>query len=86
MLSELFLSTGVRLRVSPGLVLIAVMSSSSDSAAARKKSSLFAYLVVLAVAIHHPVFSVCADLQLEGGDVVRLLRFLRDGALCGDPC
>lgn len=42
--------------------------------------------MVLAVAIDHPVFSVCADLQLEAGDVVGLLRFLRDGTLRGDAC
>lgn len=42
------------------------------------------YLVVLAVPVDHPVLPVGADLQLEGGDVVRLLRLLRNGALCGN--
>lgn len=43
-----------------------------------------AYLVVLAVPVHHPVLAVGADLQLEGGDVVGLLRLLGNGPLCGD--
>lgn len=42
------------------------------------------YLVVLAVAVHHPVLSIGADLQLEGCDVVGLLRFLGYGTLCGN--
>lgn len=42
------------------------------------------YLVVLAVPVHHPVLAVGADLQLEVGDVVGLLRFLGNGALRGD--
>lgn len=42
------------------------------------------YLVVLAMAVHHPVLSVGADLQLEGCDVVGLLRFLGYGTLCGN--
>lgn len=42
--------------------------------------------MVLAVSVHHPVFSVGADLQLEGGDVVGLLSLLRNGPLCGDAC
>lgn len=47
---------------------------------------LSAYLVVLAVSVHHPVLAVGADLQLEGGNVVRLLCLLGDGALRGDAC
>lgn len=47
-------------------------------------TTLGTYLVVLAVPVHHPVLAVGADLQLEVGDVVRLLRLLGDGALCGD--
>lgn len=43
-----------------------------------------AYLVVLAVPVHHPVLAVGADLQLEVGDVVGLLRLLGNGALRGD--
>lgn len=40
--------------------------------------------MILAVSVDHPVLSVGADLQLEGGDVVSLLSFLRNGALGGD--
>lgn len=47
---------------------------------------VFVYLVVLAVSVDHPVFSIGADFQLEGGDVINLLSFLRDGALSGDSC
>lgn len=54
-----------------------------DSTRTRRKI-LGTYLVVLAVPVHHPVLAVGADLQLEVGDVVRLLRLLGDGALCGD--
>lgn len=36
--------------------------------------------------VHHPVLPVGADLQFEGGDVVRLLSLLGHGALCGNPC
>lgn len=43
-----------------------------------------AYLVVLAVPVHHPVLAVGADLQLEVGDIVGLLRLLGNGALCSD--
>lgn len=43
-----------------------------------------AYLVVLAVPVHHPVLAVGADLQLEVGDVVGLLRLLGNGALRDD--
>lgn len=42
------------------------------------------YLVVLAVSVYHPVLSIGADLQLEGGDVVGLLGILGDGTLGGD--
>ena len=42
--------------------------------------------MILAVPVDHPVLSVGADLQLEGGHVVRLLSFLRNGALGGDAC
>lgn len=42
----------------------------------RQHSILGTYLVVLAVPVHHPVLAVGADLQLEVGDVVRLLRLL----------
>lgn len=51
---------------------------------AARGTILGTYLVVLAVPVHHPVLAVGADLQLEVGDVVRLLRLLGDGALCGD--
>lgn len=34
-----------------------------------------AYLVVLAMSVDHPVLSISADLQLEGGNVVRFLGF-----------
>lgn len=40
--------------------------------------------MVLAVPVHHPVLAVGADLQLEVGDVVGLLRLLGDGALRDD--
>lgn len=40
--------------------------------------------MILAVSVDHPVLPVGADLQLEGGDVVRLLSFLGNGALGGD--
>lgn len=40
--------------------------------------------MVLAVSVDHPVLAVGADLNLEGGDVVRLLGFFRNGALGGD--
>lgn len=40
--------------------------------------------MVFAVSVDHPVFSVRADLQFEGGNKVILLRFLRNGALCGN--
>lgn len=43
-----------------------------------------AYLVVLAVPVDHPVLPVGADLQFEGGDVVRLLCLFGNGPLCGD--
>lgn len=45
-----------------------------------------AYPVVLAVSVHHPVLSVGADLQFEGGDVVRLLSLFGNGSLCSDAC
>ena len=45
-----------------------------------------AYLVILAMSVDHPVLSIGADLKLKGGDMVRLLSFLRNGALCGDSC
>lgn len=45
---------------------------------------LSAYLVVLAMSVDHPVLSISADFQLEGGDVINLLSFLWDGALSGD--
>lgn len=51
-----------------------------------RPSACAAYLVVLAMSVHHPVLAVCADLQLEVGNVVRLLRLLGDGALRGDAC
>ena len=41
--------------------------------------------MVLAVAVHHPVLSVGADLQLEAGDVVELLSLFGDGPLRGNP-
>lgn len=40
-----------------------------------------AYLVVFAVPVHHPIFSVGADLQFESGDVVRLQSLLGNGPL-----
>lgn len=43
-----------------------------------------AYLVVLAMAVDHPVLAIGADLQFKGGDVVGLLRLLGNGPLCGD--
>lgn len=43
---------------------------------AARGTILATYLVVLAVPVHHPVLAVGADLQLEVGDVVRLLRLL----------
>lgn len=43
-----------------------------------------AYLVVLAVSVHHPVLPISADFQFKGGDVVGLLRLLGYSALCGD--
>lgn len=45
---------------------------------------VWAYLVILAMPVDHPVFAVGADLQLEGGDIVSLQSFLRNGALGGD--
>lgn len=45
-----------------------------------------AYLVVLAVPVHHPVLAIGADLQLEVGDVVGLLRLLGNSALRGNAC
>lgn len=42
------------------------------------------YLVVLAVAVHHPVFAIGANLQFEAGDIIRLVRLFRDGSLGGD--
>lgn len=42
--------------------------------------------MILAMSVDHPVLSIGADLQLEGGDMVNLLRFLRNGALGGDAC
>ena len=43
-----------------------------------------AYLVVLAVPVDHPVLPVGADLQFEGGDVVRLLCLFANSPLCSD--
>lgn len=40
--------------------------------------------MILAVSVDHPVLPVGADLQLEGGDVVGLLRLLGNGTLRGD--
>lgn len=40
--------------------------------------------MVLAMPIDHPVFPVGADLQLEGGDVVRLLSLFGNGPLGGN--
>lgn len=42
------------------------------------------YLVVFAVPVDHPVLSVGADLQFEGGDIVGLLSLFGNGALRGD--
>ena len=42
------------------------------------------YLVVFAMPVDHPVLPVGADLQFEGGDVVRLLCLFGNGPLCGD--
>lgn len=36
--------------------------------------------------VDHPVLPIGADLQLEGGDVVRFLRFLWNGTLGSDAC
>lgn len=44
------------------------------------------HLVALPVAVDHPVFSIGADLQLEGIDKVGLVRFLGDGPLGGNSC
>lgn len=38
------------------------------------------------MSVDHPVLSIGADLQLESGDMVSLLSFLRNGALGGDAC
>lgn len=40
--------------------------------------------MVLSVSVDHPVLPVGADLQFEGGDIVGLLRLLRNGSLCGN--
>lgn len=42
--------------------------------------------MVLAMSVDHPVLPVGADLQLKGGDIVRLLCFFGNGPLCGDAC
>lgn len=42
------------------------------------------YLVILPMSVDHPVLSIGADLQLEGGDVIGLLRLLGDSTLGGD--
>lgn len=42
--------------------------------------------MILAMSVDHPVLSIGADLQLESGDMVSLLSFLRNGALGGDAC
>lgn len=42
--------------------------------------------MVFAVAIHHPVLPVGADLQLVGTDIVPVLGFPGDGTLCGNGC
>lgn len=42
------------------------------------------YLVVLAVAVHHPVLTIGANLQFEASDIIRLVRLFRDGSLGGD--
>lgn len=42
--------------------------------------------MILAMSVDHPVLPIGADLQLEGGDVVSLLSFLRNGSLGGDAC
>lgn len=39
--------------------------------------------MVLPMPVHHPVLAIGAELQFEGGDVVRLLSLFGDGALCG---
>lgn len=43
------------------------------------------YLMVFAVPIDHPVLSISADFQFEGGDVVGLMGLLRNGSLGSDP-
>lgn len=41
--------------------------------------------MILAMPVDHPVLSISADFQLEGGDVINLLGFLWNGALSGNP-
>lgn len=43
------------------------------------------YLMVFAVPIDHPVLSISADFQFEGGDVVGLMGLLGNGSLGSDP-
>lgn len=50
------------------------------------KKNNYNNLVVLAMPVHHPVLSIGADLQFEGGDIVGLLSLFRYGSLCGNPC
>lgn len=42
------------------------------------------YLVVLAMAVDHPVLAIGADLQFEAVDIIRFLRLFRDGSLGGN--
>lgn len=42
--------------------------------------------MILAMSVDHPVFSIGADLEFEGGYKVGFLSFLGNGSLCGDAC
>lgn len=41
--------------------------------------------MVFSMPIDHPVLSISADFQFEGGDVVGLKSLLGDGSLGSDP-
>lgn len=72
--------------VSPGPGVTNIMSYPTNSLVRGPSGGSDSYLVVLAVPVHHPVLSVSAELQFEGGDIIRLGGFLGDRSLCGDPC